>query len=43
MVQKKYDQSGQVYVPVPIHNSHNCLRILIKSCIKMYVEFDIRS
>ena len=43
MLQNMYVQSGQVYVPVPIHNSHNCLRILIRSGIRMYVEFDIRS
>ena len=42
MLQNLYVRSGQVYVPVPIHNSHNCLRILIKSCISMYVGFDIR-
>ena len=43
MLQKMYVPSGQNYVPMPIQNSHNCLRILIKSCIRMYAEINNRN
>ena len=43
MMQKMYVPSGQIYVPVPIPNSHNCIRILIKSGIRMYAEINNRN